>query len=261
FEVLCCTPHHWWCTLDGTMTEEVEVINISQQEDKGLRRVYHRLCDFSQKEKLRKEIQALQVKVEALPVAPQSKQAKVAVQDANVKAQETELNSEIKALEQDISRLENNPDKKIKAVDVWEHLKFLGKKCTRKEVTDIVWEVDENLDGAVDWDEFKLMFFRNINDQTGLEPAKLYNMVQFMLYDVDNNVNVSVDETMNMLYARYGRTKMEAKLKELFGAGMRETGTQGGEIGFLEYLEAVERTQLNTFVQSSLGRAQLAKTG
>lgn len=33
------------------MAEEDEVINISQQEDKGLRRVYYRLCDFSQKEK------------------------------------------------------------------------------------------------------------------------------------------------------------------------------------------------------------------
>lgn len=36
---------------------------------------------------------------------------------------------------------------------------------------------------------------------------------------------------------------------------------QGGEINFLQYLEAVERTQLNTFVQSSVGKAQLAKAG
>ncbi|CAM9803409.1 unnamed protein product [Ectocarpus sp. 12 AP-2014] len=243
------------------MAEEDEVINISQQEDKGLRRVYHRLCDFSQKEKLRKEIHAVQAKVEALSAAPQSKQTKLAANDANVKAEENRLNEEIRALEHEIVRLENNPDKKIKAVDIWEHMKFLGKKCTRKEVTDIVWEVDENLDGLVDWDEFKLMFFRNINDHTGLEPAKLYNMVQFMLYDVDNNVNVSHTTSNVILDDRYGRTKMEAKLKELFGEGMRETGTQGGEIGFLEYLEAVERTQLNTFVQSSVGRAQLAKTG
>eukprot|EP00903_Cladosiphon_okamuranus_P015752 g14538.t1 len=235
------------------MAEEDEVINISPQEDKGLRRVYHRLCDFSQKEKLRKEIHTLQAKVEALSAAPQSKQAKAAAHDANVKVQqENKLNEQIQALEQEIARLENNPDKKIKAVDVWEHLKFLGKKCTRKEVTDIVWEVDENLDGMIDWDEFKLMFFRNINDHTGLEPAKLYNMVQFMLYDVDNNVNVSVDETMNMLYAR--------QQHQFNLTPTPQPEQQGGEIGFLEYLEAVERTQLNTFVQSSAGRAQLAKT-
>jgi calmodulin len=39
-------------------------------------------------------------------------------------------------------------------------------------------QVDENLDGCVDWDEFLLMFNRNVNDQTGLEPSKLYNMVR-----------------------------------------------------------------------------------
>lgn len=83
----------------------------------------------------------------------------------------------------------------------------------QKEIEDMIWEVDENLDGCVDWEEFQLMFRRNITDKTGLEPFQLFNVVQFCMYDKDFSGQVSVDETMHMLFARYGKERLEAEMK------------------------------------------------
>lgn len=49
----------------------------------------------------------------------------------------------------------------------------------------MIWEVDENLDGCVDWDEFRLMYNRNVTDLTNLEPNQLFNITQFLTYDKD----------------------------------------------------------------------------
>jgi|TARA_B110000090_G_scaffold107788_1_gene120819 Ca2+-binding EF-hand superfamily protein len=82
------------------------------------------------------------------------------------------------------------------------------------------------------------MFQRNITDTTGLEPFQLFNVVQFMMYDKDNSGKVTVDETMHMLYARYGKARLESQMKALFGEDLK-TEDGDGELSFNEYLKAV----------------------
>ena len=150
----------------------------------------------------------------------------------------------------------------IRVQDIAAARRDLGRKVSRKEVQDIMWEVDENMDGVCDWDEFRIMFERNIRDTSGLEPANLYHMVQFMIYDHDGNGKVSIDETMNILYARLGREKMEERINNLFstdGTPVEEVGHQGGEIDFARYLTVVQAEQLKAFEESELGKIVSAK--
>ena len=61
---------------------------------------------------------------------------------------------------------------------------------------------------------------------------------------------VSIDETMNMLYARVGREQMETTITKLFGgddgAPIKEVGHQGGEINFERYWKVVQKEQQKT---------------
>lgn len=57
-----------------------------------------------------------------------------------------------------------------------------------------------------------------------------------MMYDRDNSGSVTVDETMHMLYARYGKDRLEAEMKALFGDNLNDGG---GSLTFNDYLKAV----------------------
>ena len=56
-------------------------------------------------------------------------------------------------------------------------LNFLGLKPLKSDVALIIWEVDDDLDGYISWDEYMTMYKRSISDVTGLEPRKLFNLV------------------------------------------------------------------------------------
>jgi Ca2+-binding EF-hand superfamily protein len=181
--------------------EEVAPVPITHQEEKELRRVFEMLCDYKRKMMLKDQIKSIQASSHMAKLQAQM-DSRVTPNYQELEAASAEAARQIERLHQDYQDLENNPDKRISCNDVYQMLKRLKVKIQKREVQEMIWEVDDDLDGCLDWSEFRLMFTRNVMDKCGLEPSKMFNLTQFLIYDHNDNGRVSVDETMNMLYAR-----------------------------------------------------------
>lgn len=243
----------------------MELDRLTPQEEHRLLSVYRNLCYFHDKYQLQGEYEAakknedaeekrlnqLRTDYENRPRHKKTSDGFKPDQTALNKLKEEKVKYEDRLRRVVEASLRNGA--LIRKQDVLQALKVLGYNATELDVETMIWEVDENLDGKVDWDNFQLMYHRNLTDKTGLEPSRFFNLIQFMIYDENENGLVSVDETMIMLYARYGRGNIETKLRELFGTGMKESGKQGGEITFGEYITAVNRLQNSTFWNSNMG--------
>ena len=242
---------------------------IPLKEMKELRRVYKKLCYLSDKMPKLDRLKELKSKINELRrpglnngtglLLPSSSTNTINTNSTSPQVTyNDELEEEERRLTRELSDINAKPDQVIRPQDAAIAMKSLGKRMSKREVNDMLWEIDEKTDGVVDWEEFQLMFERNIRDTSGLEPSSFYRMVQFMIYDRDGNGLVSIDETMNMLYARLGRAKMETTITKLFGgddgAPIKEVGSQGGEINFERYCSVYEKEQLKLFDESDLGR-------
>ena len=110
-------------------------------------------------------------------------------------------------------------------------LTFLGEKPTKTEVELMIWEVDDDLDGFVSFKEFEKMYKRCINDESSLEPRKLFNLVVFLMFlgiDKDKleeerkekrepKKGVTIEDTLQILFVRYGRDKLDEEIEAIFG--------------------------------------------
>ncbi len=170
----------------------------------------------------------------------------------DVQRSDWSLSLEIAAIENEINdtkQLEEGPQV-ITIKDLDHALRTLGRQCTKKQLEYMIWEVDENLDGEIDWNEFKMMYHRNVTDETGLEPFELFNIVQFMTYlpslkiDKDFKAQITEDDTMSTLFARYGhdqtygRVHVERLMTKLFGDKLKAEKGEG-VLSLDEYLKVV----------------------
>eukprot|EP01017_Pseudomicrothorax_dubius_P006935 TRINITY_DN1207_c0_g1_i1.p1 TRINITY_DN1207_c0_g1~~TRINITY_DN1207_c0_g1_i1.p1 ORF type:complete len:267 (-),score=81.60 TRINITY_DN1207_c0_g1_i1:111-911(-) len=130
-------------------------------------------------------------------------------------------------------------------------LSKLGLELSKEDIDLMIWEVDENLDGKVDWYEYELMYKRCIYDETGLEPKSLFNMVQFLMYVKDNKTNreghfvITEEDTLELIIVRKGRAALEEELEAIFGRDdIRSNTGEEKELTFAEYLERVNKRAL-----------------
>ena len=133
---------------------------------------------------------------------------------------------------------------KIGPGDLMRVLTFLGCKPLRSEVNLIIWEVDDDLDGYVSKDEFQTMYKRCISDEVGLEPKQLYHLVVFLMYDKTFKGKVTVEETLQILYVRYKRDRLDEQITFIFGEDEKNDDGSEKEITFGEYRSKMNKRAL-----------------
>ena len=138
----------------------------------------------------------------------------------------------------DKKKLKDNQTK-ISHMDIAIVLQFLGCKPSISEVKLIIWEVDDDLDGHVSKEEFQTMYKRCISDETGLEPRKLFNLVQFLMYDKSFKGRVTVEETLQILYVRYGRERLDDEIRAIFEDDEKNPDGSEKEITYGQYVEKI----------------------
>jgi len=131
-------------------------------------------------------------------------------------------------------------DHKLDWTEIQDVLGKLGHKTVKQDIELMIWEVDDDLDQQVSWEEFLVMYQRCITDSQGLEPRGLFNLAQFLMYDKDFTGKISVEQTLQILFVRYGREKLDDEIQEIFGVEQKGPDGQEKRINYSEYLRRVE---------------------
>ena len=123
------------------------------------------------------------------------------------------------------------------------------------EIKDMIWEVDEDMDMSINYQEFVNMYKRCVNDHDYLEPRKLFNLVQFLMFDKDFKGNIIEEQTLDLLIIRYGREDLDEQLEGIFG-NEKTYGDQEMSISYKDYIEKVDKMALQHHIEMRKAREE-----
>jgi calmodulin len=150
---------------------------------------------------------------------------------------------------------------KISSRDLHITLETLRHEVQKFEVEDMIWEVDEDLDHMVSWEEFRLMYQRVRTDKTGLEARKLYNVVDFVMHDNDVDGYVTLDECFAIMFMRHGKNFGEEDIKKLFASANSASAGHGNRVSyddFLRFIKEQNNEKIQKFINRKNGKGEKA---
>lgn len=154
------------------------------------------------------------------------------------------MKDEVTALEESLKRLTESSEQRITFKDIDGLLKWLGTTMSKKQIEQMVWEVDEMNDGCICYDEFCLTYNRNVNcpQDSKDQPTSFFCLLDFVLFAGQSGANpkgyIMEDDCMDILFARHGGANLEKEMKLLFGEKLKASGGDG-TLRFDEYLSTI----------------------
>ena len=105
-------------------------------------------------------------------------------------------------------------------------IRTLCEEFAKDELEGMIWEADDNLDGYVSEKEFINMYKKCISDEKEEEGKKLFYLIQFLMYDKDEKHKITVEDTLEILCARYPNT-VDQVIDSIFDVDTGEKDAKG----------------------------------
>ena len=231
-----------------TEEERLKKIDLQQSEKIRINFVFNKLCSLEEEPSSDDNSKS---KNYLRKINENAKQKQMKIPKSNYKSKLEKTNKKNyknKDEEDDEPKEKKQPKKKFSKKALRKVIRTLCHEFAKDELDNMIWEVDENLDGYVSEDEFENMYKKCITDEKEQESKKLFYLAQFLMYDKDDKHEITVEDTLEILCARH-QNNVDAALDDIFDIEKKDENgkvrkVKRETISFLEYAQRMHELSM-----------------
>lgn len=233
-----------------TEEEKLKKIDLQSSEKIRLAYVFDKLCTFEEEPSSDEDSKEKQYKKK---IEQKAKEKMMKKQKQNFESKTMKSNKKQKKFKEDEDEEEEPkekkpPRKKFSKKALRKVIRTLCNEFAKDELDNMIWEMDENLDGYISEKEFENMYKKCISDEKEEEGKKLFYLVQFLMYDKDEKHEITVEDTLEILCAR-NPNNVDACLDSIFDIEVKDDKgkvkkVKRETISFLEYTQRMHELSM-----------------